>query len=105
MTSVYLPATTYEDLERAIRADAEKRIGALIEKAEQQGARASALLSPGFPDEEIVATVPREKIDLIVMGTHGRRGPARFFLGSVAARVVASAPCPVLTVRSDPSHT
>jgi hypothetical protein len=33
------------------------------------------------------------------MGTHGRTGVARFFLGSVAARVAATAPCPVLTVR------
>jgi universal stress protein A len=37
--------------------------------------------------------------DLIVMGTHGRRGLSRFFLGSVAEAVVRSAPCPVLTVR------
>jgi nucleotide-binding universal stress UspA family protein len=36
---------------------------------------------------------------MIVMGTHGRTGVARFFLGSVAARVAATAPCPVLTVR------
>jgi nucleotide-binding universal stress UspA family protein len=33
------------------------------------------------------------------MGTHGRTGLARFFLGSVAERVVATAPCPVMTVR------
>jgi len=36
---------------------------------------------------------------LLVIGTHGRTGPARFFIGSIAARVVATAPCPVLTVR------
>jgi nucleotide-binding universal stress UspA family protein len=34
------------------------------------------------------------------MGTHGRRGAARLLLGSVAARVIATAPCPVLTVRN-----
>jgi nucleotide-binding universal stress UspA family protein len=38
-------------------------------------------------------------VDLIVMGTHGRRGIRRFLLGSVAETVVRSAPCPVLTVR------
>jgi nucleotide-binding universal stress UspA family protein len=37
--------------------------------------------------------------DLIVMGTHGRRGVRRMLLGSVAESVVRSAPCPVLTVR------
>ncbi len=39
--------------------------------------------------------------DLIVMGTHGRRGPARLFLGSVAEAVTRHASCPVLTVRAD----
>ena len=38
-------------------------------------------------------------IDLIVMGTHGRRGPARMFLGSVAEEVVRLSSCPVLTLR------
>jgi len=37
--------------------------------------------------------------DLIVMGTHGRRGLRRMLLGSVAESVVRSAPCPVLTIR------
>lgn len=42
-------------------------------------------------------------IDLIVMGTHGRRGPARFFLGSVATEVVRHSDCPVMTLReTDP---
>ncbi len=41
--------------------------------------------------------------DLIVMGTHGRRGLRRMLLGSVAEAVVRSAPCPVLTVRTKKS--
>jgi nucleotide-binding universal stress UspA family protein len=49
--------------------------------------------------EQIVRSAKRQRADLIVMGTHGRTGVARFFLGSVAARVAATAPCPVLTVR------
>ena len=39
------------------------------------------------------------EIDLIVMGTHGRRGPARMFLGSVTEEVIRQANCPVLTLR------
>lgn len=43
-----------------------------------------------------------QKADLLVIGTHGRTGLNRTFLGSVAERVVRYAPCPVLTVRADP---
>jgi nucleotide-binding universal stress UspA family protein len=46
-----------------------------------------------------VRTARARGAGMIVVGTHGRRGAARFFLGSVAARVVAAAHGPVLTVR------
>jgi nucleotide-binding universal stress UspA family protein len=58
-----------------------------------------ALVVTGVPHEEILATADTEAVDLIVLGTHGRRGLARWLLGSVADRVVRSARCPVLTVR------
>lgn len=48
----------------------------------------------------VLAWVDKLKPDLIVMGTHGHRGAARFFLGSVAEAVVRQAPCPVLTLRA-----
>lgn len=49
--------------------------------------------------EEILGYIKEEKFDLVVMGTHGRRGIKHLLLGSVAERVVQHAPCPVLTVR------
>ncbi len=52
----------------------------------------------GAPGWLIVELVKEEGFDLIVMGTHGRRGVSRLVLGSVAERVVRYAPCPVLTV-------
>ena len=51
--------------------------------------------------EEIISYSKKMDIDLIVMGTHGRRGPKRLFIGSTAERVVRLADCPVLTLRSD----
>lgn len=48
----------------------------------------------------IVDCAQAQKADLIVMGTHGRHGMAHLLLGSVAERVVRTAPCPVLTVRA-----
>ncbi len=51
------------------------------------------------PWSGIVSFVRDEGIDIIVMGTHAREGAPRFFLGSVAERVIREAPCPVITVR------
>lgn len=51
------------------------------------------------PWSGIVSFVREEGIDMIVMGTHARKGVPRFFLGSVAERVIREAPCPVITVR------
>lgn len=98
-----LPPGVYEDLDQAVRADAHARVQALVDRAREKEVDARPLVLIGFPDAEIVEAATREKVDLIVMGTHGRRGAARFVLGSVATRVLASAPCPVMTVRASPS--
>ena len=56
-------------------------------------------VSTGVPHEVIVDFVKKNKIDMIVIGTHGRSGIDRILFGSTAAQVVRNAPCPVLTVR------
>ena len=53
----------------------------------------------GSPYSEIVRYAAQHRIDLIVLGTHGRGPLSHMLLGSVAERVVRTAPCPVLTVR------
>lgn len=53
----------------------------------------------GDPAEELLRLAQEERIDLIVMGTHGHTALARLLLGSVAESVVRSAPCPVLTLK------
>jgi nucleotide-binding universal stress UspA family protein len=53
----------------------------------------------GNPSEEILDLATSQQADVIVMSTHGRTGPQRLLIGSVAEKVVRSAPCPVLTVR------
>ncbi len=57
------------------------------------------VVRPGSPPAEIIRFAKDRESDVIVMGTHGRGAVAHTFLGSVAARVVRTAPCPVLTVR------
>ena len=101
LTISYGGPELYQAAEMAERKAAQDRLERLTEAAGERGVSAMWLLEQGFVSDEIVEAARREKADLIVMGTHGRRGVARVVLGSVAARVVATAPCPVLTVRSD----
>lgn len=95
----YVPPRIYQDVLAEARAEAQRLLAALAARARRAGARASTLLLEGVAHEGIVRAVRRRRADLLVLGTHGRTGLARVFLGSVAARVVATAPCPVLTVR------
>jgi nucleotide-binding universal stress UspA family protein len=95
--SLALPGEGYESLESSARAAAQKRLNAVLARARAAGVRARGLLLEGVP-HELIARAAR-KADLLVIGTHGRSGLAKLFLGSVASRLVALAPCPVLTVR------
>lgn len=60
------------------------------------------LLHGKAPYQAIVDRVAQIGADLVVIGTHGRRGPGRILLGSVAERVVRLSPVPVVTVRMPP---
>lgn len=55
-------------------------------------------IARGVPWREILAAIERDRPDLVVMGTHGRRGVQRMLLGSVAEKIVRVSPVPVLTV-------
>ena len=96
----HAPARVYEEWDRKLREAVERKLRPLVEHARKEGVEARALLLTGFADEAIIEAAKQQGADLIVMGTHGRRGAARLFLGSVASRVIATAPCPVMTVRS-----
>jgi universal stress protein A len=95
----YISPSLYEEIEASARAQAQKRLNAIVAGVKRAGARAAGLLLEGVPHERVARAVRARKADLLVIGTHGRTGLAKFFLGSVATRLVASAPCPVLTVR------
>ena len=60
---------------------------------------ARQIVDLGVPYKKIVETAEKEGADLIVISTHGRTGIDQFMVGSVAQRVVARAPCPVLSIR------
>ena len=66
---------------------------------ERASLRSTQLVVFGAPARDIVNHAAANDIDLIVMGTHGRGSIQHLLMGSVAERVVRTAPCPVLTVR------
>ncbi len=95
----YVGPETWEQLDAENRRFAKRRLTELTRRARKAGVRVDSLVADGNPAEQIVRVAKRKRFDLVVLGTHGRTGVARFFLGSVAGRVVATAGCPVLTVR------
>jgi nucleotide-binding universal stress UspA family protein len=90
-------------------ADAEQRNFAsriqreAIEAARLRGLDLSAAIISGHPAEAILDYAKQHRVDLIVMGHRGMSNLKRFFVGSVADRVVDHAPCMVLIVRPDGS--
>ena len=99
VADAYVTPSVWTTLLRSQRASAQRRLDTLVQKARRARVRARGLLAEGVPADRIVRTARARGAGMIVMGTHGRTGAARFFLGSVAGRVVAAAHCPVLTVR------
>jgi universal stress protein A len=88
------PLGIYETMQNA----ANQRLRELLSKEEVQELKPDYVMRIGHPADEIVKFAESQAIDLIVMGTHGREGVARFLIGSVAETVVRRATCPVLTV-------
>lgn len=95
----YVSPKMYEDIAASSRAWAQKQLDRLLAKAKTSGVRVKGYVLEGVAHDQIARIARSRHADLIVMGTHGRSGLAKLFLGSVAGRVVAAAPCPVLTVR------
>jgi nucleotide-binding universal stress UspA family protein len=80
------------------RAEAKKMLDEAVASARSAGAEAEGQMLEGEPAFEIVGYAQRSGADAIVMGTHGRSGLKRLFLGSVAEETLRSAGCPVVIV-------
>jgi nucleotide-binding universal stress UspA family protein len=92
-----LPRTS-DEIAAAARRDAEASLAKLLEEARRPRLRVNGLLLTGRPEKAIARAARKHRVDLVVVGTRGRTGLPRFLLGSVAARIIAESPCPVLAV-------
>jgi nucleotide-binding universal stress UspA family protein len=95
----YVGPDTWQELDDQARKWATKHLAILATKAKSSGVRATMFLVEGTPAREITRFAKKRRADLVIIGTHGRTGLAKLFLGSVANQIVATSPCPVMTVR------
>jgi nucleotide-binding universal stress UspA family protein len=85
------------------RAEAGEALRKLVARLASSGSRPEFVIQVGFPADAILEFAGKQAVDLIVMGTQGRRGADRWMLGSVTESVIRKAKCPVLAVRR-PDH-
>lgn len=86
------------DVATRIQEAAKKGLDAAVAQRESRGVPLTSVLRDGVAWEEIRAVAEETHADMIVIGTHGRRGIARALLGSVAENVIRTVKTPVLTI-------
>ena len=94
----YVPAPSIATMEKDIIEGAEKRLDEFVEQQFRDYPDTSASVVSGDATEKIIDYITSNEIDLVVMGTHGRKGLDKVVFGSVAERVVKTAPVPVMVV-------
>ena len=89
------------DLQRELEEEARKRLDAAVAgQGPVPAGIVSAVVMSNSTADAIATYAKNAAVDVIVIGTHGRNGVSHLLLGSVAERLVRTAPCPVLTVHA-----
>lgn len=94
----HVPPTSIENFVGEIVSGAEKTMDSFIQENFSEVDVQGTVLS-GYAAEEILNYAADEKMGMIIMGTHGRKGIDRVLFGSVAEKIVKSASIPVMTIR------
>jgi len=96
----HVPPASIETFVGEIVSGAEKKMDVFVQENFEK-VKARGVVRTGYPAEEILDLAESEKVDMIVMGTHGRTGIDKILFGSVAEKVVKSSNVPVLTIRPE----
>ena len=96
------PGPAYDETCQAFCEKGEQQLRELVRSNTRDAPPPELLVEQGNAADAILSVAARMRADVIVMGTHGRRGYDRMMLGSVAERVMRNAPCPVLVVNKPP---
>jgi len=97
-TSIYVPHPSINQFEKEIIEGAEKRLYEFVDEHFNEFPGTKTAVVAGDAAEEIIEYIGDRHIDLIIMGTHGRKGMDKIIFGSVAERVVKTSPVPVMLV-------
>lgn len=89
----------YDPNQPELEGQAEQYLQGIVGRLAAKGIRAKTLHADGPVAEAILECAGSEKVDLIVMSTHGRGGVSRWVYGSVADRVLQASACPILLIR------
>ena len=108
MDAAYIPSVYYEGMIESLRGVGQAALDDAVATVRQHALEPEAVLSETFGRrvaEQVVTQAKAWPADLIVMGTHGRRGIRRLLMGSDAELVLRTSPVPVLLVRGQPESS
>jgi nucleotide-binding universal stress UspA family protein len=97
-TSIYVPHPSINKFEKEIIEGAEKRLYEFMDEHFSKFPNTEITVVAGDASEEILNYIESQHIDLVIMGTHGRKGMDKIIFGSVAERVLKTSPVPVMVV-------
>jgi nucleotide-binding universal stress UspA family protein len=96
--TIYVPPVSIVEFEDKVVDGGKRRLEEFVAEHLKDCCVSVVKVIPGDPAEEIVRYIDTEGIDLVVMGTHGRKGLDRVLFGSVANHVVTTSSVPVMTI-------
>jgi nucleotide-binding universal stress UspA family protein len=95
----FVPPAVGADLLGDLKRQASAELAQVLSEGQWGTIEVTRAVAIGSPAQTIVETAEAEHVDLLVMATHSRTGLSHLLIGSVAERVIRTAPCPVLTIR------
>jgi nucleotide-binding universal stress UspA family protein len=94
----YIPHPSLKNFGDEVLQGGQKKLAEFVEEFFADYPKLKTAVVQGDPAEEILKYIVDQKVDLVIMGTHGRKGLDRILFGSVATQVVQKSPAPVLTI-------
>jgi len=100
-TGFYVPHISFDKIKSEIKSGAQKLMDEFINKNLKDFTNFEVIVTIGDPAEEIIKFSNDKDIDLIVIGSQGKKGLEKFVFGSTAEKVVKRAVCPVMCIKPD----